>query len=122
MKFSRLVFEPLPALAGNFSEAEIGSNSERKETFAVQRYVNKMYNKYIGHELQLYSVTEMRLTGGKADGMRIYLCATKRDLPLRFHWTGAAIFRLSLKAITLVTFAPVGMCRQAIMIIAARDF
>ena len=28
-------------------------------------------NKYIGHEQQLYGVREMRLVGGKADGMRI---------------------------------------------------
>ena len=26
---------------------------------------------YIGHELQIYGVQEMRLCGGKADGMRL---------------------------------------------------
>ena len=30
-----------------------------------------MMNKYIGHPLQLYGVEEMRLVGGKGDGMRV---------------------------------------------------
>ena len=28
-------------------------------------------NKYAGHQNQIYGVEEMRLTGGKADGMRM---------------------------------------------------
>ena len=28
-------------------------------------------NKYIGHELHLYGVEEVRLVGGKGDGMRM---------------------------------------------------
>ena len=30
-----------------------------------------MNNKYIGHHSQVFGVTESRLTGGKADGMRV---------------------------------------------------
>ena len=37
-------------------------------------------NKYIGHPLQLYGVEEMRLVGGKGDGMRILNVRNNKDL------------------------------------------
>ena len=40
-------------------------------------------NKYIGHEQQLYGVREMRLVGGKADGMRIL--SVKNGMGLEFE-------------------------------------
>ena len=55
-------------------------------------------NKYIGHPTQIYGVEEMRLTGGKGDGMRILYVRNGKGLEF---WVSldrcADITRLSLK-------------------------
>ena len=55
-------------------------------------------NKYIGHPAQIYGVEEMRLTGGKGDGMRMLYVRNGKGLEF---WVSldrcADITRLSLK-------------------------
>lgn len=68
-----------------------------------------MYNKYIGHELQLYGVTEMRLTGGKADGMRILSVRNEAGLAFEVSLDRCGdISRLSLKGDNFGYFSPCG--------------
>ena len=42
-------------------------------------------DKYIGHHLQLYGVEEMRLVGGKGDGMRILNVRNNKGLEFIDH-------------------------------------
>ena len=66
-------------------------------------------NKYIGHEQQLYGVREMRLVGGKADGMRIL--SVKNGMGLEFEISldrCGDISRLSFKGDNMGYFAPCG--------------
>ena len=39
-------------------------------------------NSYIGHDSQLYGVEELRLIGGKGDGMRLYQIHNGKGLDL----------------------------------------
>lgn len=66
-------------------------------------------NKYIGHELQLYGVREMRLMGGKGDGMR--MLEVKNGCGLEFEISldrCADISKLSVKGDNMGYFAPCG--------------
>lgn len=57
-----------------------------------------MREKYIGHELQMYGVEELRLVGGKGDGVRLF--QVKNGLGLEFTVIadrGADISKLSFK-------------------------
>ena len=66
-------------------------------------------NKYIGHEGQLYGVREMRLVGGKADGMRIL--SVNNGLGLEFEISldrCGDISKLSFKGDNMGYFAPCG--------------
>lgn len=66
-------------------------------------------NKYIGHELQLYGVREMRLTGGKADGMRILSVHNGKGLEFEISLDRCGdISRLSFKGDNMGYFAPCG--------------
>ena len=65
--------------------------------------------KYIGHEQQLYGVREMRLVGGKADGMR--LLSVRNGCGLEFEISldrCGDISRLSFKGDNMGYFAPCG--------------
>ena len=54
-------------------------------------------NKYIGHEMQMYGVEEMRLQGGKADGMRMLYVRNGKGLEFWISLDRAAdVTRLSL--------------------------
>ena len=54
-------------------------------------------NKYIGHELQMYGVEEMRLSGGKADGMRMLYVRNGKGLEFWISLDRCAdVARLSL--------------------------
>lgn len=66
-------------------------------------------NKYIGHENQLYGVEELRLVGGKGDGMRM-LCV-RNGSGLEFYVSAdraADVVRLSLGGVNFGFFAPCG--------------
>lgn len=66
-------------------------------------------NKYIGHELQLYGVEEMRLSGGKGDGMRMLFVRNGKGLEFLVSVDRCAdISRLSLKGDNYSYFAPCG--------------
>lgn len=66
-------------------------------------------NKYIGHELQIYGVEEMRLVGGKGDGMRLLQVRNGKGLELTVSLDRAAdISRVSLKGVNYGYFAPCG--------------
>lgn len=66
-------------------------------------------NKYIGNELQLYGVREMRLVGGKGDGMRILSVQNGCGLEFEISLDRCAdISRLSLKGCNMGYFAPCG--------------
>ena len=66
-------------------------------------------NKYIGHELQLYGVTQMRLCGGKADGMRILSVRNKKGLEFEISLDRCGdIARLSFKGDNMSYFGPCG--------------
>ena len=66
-------------------------------------------NKYVGHEQQTYGVDELRLVGGKGDGMRMLYVRNGRGLEF---WVSldrcADISRLSLKGDNYGYFAPCG--------------
>lgn len=65
--------------------------------------------KYIGHEQQLYGVREMRLVGGKADGMRILSVRNGRGLEFEISLDRCGdISRLSFKGDNMGYFAPCG--------------
>jgi len=66
-------------------------------------------NKYLGHSAQLFGVEEMRLAGGKGDGMRMLYVRNGKGLEF---WVSvdrcADISRLSLKGDNFGYFAPCG--------------
>lgn len=66
-------------------------------------------NKYVGHTNQIYGVEEMRLSGGKGDGMRMLYVRNGKGLEF---WVSvdrcADISRLSLKGDNFGYFAPCG--------------
>lgn len=66
-------------------------------------------NKRIGHEQQLYELTEVRLVGGKGDGMRMLLVknATGLEFMVSLDRCGD-IVKLSLKGDNFGYFAPCG--------------
>lgn len=66
-------------------------------------------NKYIGHQNQLYGVEEMRLTGGKADGMRMLYVRNGKGLEFWISLDRCGdISRLSVKGDNFGYFAPCG--------------
>lgn len=66
-------------------------------------------NKYIGHEQQLYGVREMRLVGGKADGMRILSVYNGMGLEFEISLDRCGdISRLSFKGDNMGYFSPCG--------------
>ena len=66
-------------------------------------------NKYIGHEQQLYGVREMRLVGGKADGMRILSVNNGMGLEFEISLDRCGdISRLSFKGDNMGYFSPCG--------------
>lgn len=66
-------------------------------------------DKYIGHPHQVYGVEEMRLTGGKGDGMRMLYVRNGKGLEFWVSADRAAdISRLSLKGDNFSYFAPCG--------------
>lgn len=66
-------------------------------------------NTYIGNTLQLYGVEEMRLVGGKADGMRILRVRNNAGLDFEISLDRCGdIARISLKGDNLGYFAPCG--------------
>jgi len=68
-----------------------------------------MDNKYIGHEKQIYGVEEMRLVGGKADGMRILNVRNASGLEFTVSLDRCAdISRLLFKGDNMGYFAPCG--------------
>lgn len=66
-------------------------------------------NKYIGHKLQIYGVEEVRLQGGKGDGMRMLNVRNGKGLEITISLDRAAdIVRASLKGDNYGYFAPCG--------------
>ncbi len=66
-------------------------------------------NKYIGHENQVYGVEEMRLSGGKGDGMRLFQVRNGSGLEFTVSADRCAdISRLSFKGVNYGFFAPCG--------------
>ncbi len=66
-------------------------------------------NKYIGNELQIYGVTEMRLMGGKADGMRMLSVRNGGGLEFEISLDRCGdISRLTFKGDNMGYFAPCG--------------
>lgn len=64
---------------------------------------------YIGNELQIYGVTEMRLTGGKADGMRMLSVRNGGGLEFEISLDRCGdISRISFKGDNMGYFAPCG--------------
>ncbi|MGM9682422.1 MAG: aldose 1-epimerase family protein [Eubacteriales bacterium] len=71
-------------------------------------------NPYIGHEQQLYGVSEMRLIGGRADGMRILSVRNGHGLDFEISLDRCGdISRLSLKGDNMGYFAPCGYVSPA---------
>ncbi|MBR6728774.1 MAG: aldose 1-epimerase family protein [Clostridia bacterium] len=71
-------------------------------------------NPYIGHEQQLYGVTEVRLTGGKGDGMRMLHVRNAAGLSFVISLDRCAdITQLSFKGDNLGYFAPCGYVAPA---------
>ena len=68
-----------------------------------------MMNKYIGHPLQLYGVEEMRLVGGKGDGMRVLNVRNNKGLEFVVSLDRCGdIVKLNLKGDNFGYFAPCG--------------
>lgn len=66
-------------------------------------------NKYIGHPLQLYGVEEMRLVGGRGDGMRILLVRNNQGLEFVVSLDRCGdIVKLTLKGDNLGYLSPCG--------------
>ncbi len=66
-------------------------------------------NKHIGHEQQIYELTEVRLVGGKGDGMRMLLVKNATGLEFMVSLDRAGdIVKLSLKGDNFGYFAPCG--------------
>ena len=71
-------------------------------------------NPYIGHEKQLYGVTEMRLCGGKAEGMRLLHVQNGKGLDFFISVDRCAdISELSFKGDNFGYFAPCGYVAPA---------
>lgn len=68
-----------------------------------------MMNPYIGHESQLYGVEEIRLVGGKGDGMRLLRVRNATGIAFDVAVDRCAdIYRLSFKGDNMGYFAPCG--------------
>lgn len=68
-----------------------------------------MMNRYTGHDLQLFGVEEMRLSGGKADGMRILSVRNAKGLVFIVSLDRCGdISRLTLKGDNMGYFSPCG--------------
>lgn len=68
-----------------------------------------MWKKYIGHQSQLYGVEEVKLVGGKAEGMRIFQMRNAAGLRLDISADRCAdISRLFFKGDNMGYFAPCG--------------
>ena len=66
-------------------------------------------NKYIGHELQIYGVEEMRIVGGKGDGMRMLNVRNASGLEFSVSLDRCAdLVKVSLKGDNYGFFAPCG--------------
>lgn len=66
-------------------------------------------NKYIGHQNQIYGVEEMRLTGGKGDGMRLLYVRNGKGLEFWISLDRCGdISRMSVKGDNFGYFAPCG--------------
>ncbi len=66
-------------------------------------------NNYIGHENQLYGVEEMRLVGGKGDGMRVLSVRTGGGLEFMVSLDRCAdLVRVTFKGDNMGYFAPCG--------------
>ncbi len=66
-------------------------------------------NPYIGHESQLYGVEEVRLVGGRGDGMRLLNIRNGKGLELTISADRCAdMSRISLGGVNLGYFAPCG--------------
>ncbi len=66
-------------------------------------------NQYIGHESQLYGVEEVRLVGGRGNGMRLLNIKNGKGLELTVSADRCAdISRISLGGVNLGYFAPCG--------------
>ncbi len=66
-------------------------------------------NKYVGNVMQLYSVKEARLAGGKADGMRVLLVKNAKGLEFTVSLDRCAdISELSLKGDNFAFIGPCG--------------
>lgn len=66
-------------------------------------------NKYVGNQRQLYSVTEARLSGGKAEGMRVLFVKNGKGLEFTVSLDRCAdITELSLKGDNYSYIAPCG--------------
>ena len=66
-------------------------------------------NKYIGHELQLYGVEEVRLVGGKGDGMRMLNVKNATGLEFTVSLDRCAdLVKVYLKGTNYGFFAPCG--------------
>lgn len=71
-------------------------------------------DKYIGNPLQIYGVEQMRLCGGKGDGMRILQVRNKTGLEFTVSLDRCGdISRLSLKGDNMGYFAPCGYVSPA---------
>ena len=69
---------------------------------------------YIGHPLQLCGVQEYRLTGGKADGMRMLRVRNGKGLDLEISLDRAAdISSLSVNCVNMGYFSPCGYVHPA---------
>ncbi len=66
-------------------------------------------NMYIGNESQLYGVEEVRLVGGKGDGMRLYNVRNGAGLEFSVSLDRCAdISRISFKGVNMGYFSPTG--------------
>ena len=71
-------------------------------------------NKYIGNELQLFGVEEVRLVGGKGDGMRMLNVRNGKGLEFVVSVDRAAdISKVSLGGVNFSYFSPCGYVAPA---------
>lgn len=71
-------------------------------------------NPYLGHENQLYGFEEVRLVGGKGDGMRLLQVRNGSGLEFTIALDRAAdLYRVSLDAVNLGYFSPCGFVAPA---------
>jgi len=80
-------------------------------------------NKYIGHELQLYGVEEVRLVGGKGDGMRMLNVKNATGLEFSVSLDRCAdLVKVALKGANYGFLHRADMFRRNIMIMWGQDF